>query len=190
MGGGSGCLSPAPVGVGGNPHRGIPSGKSLRRECCWGESGCGERLESGLGSRLPICRSRAFPARTTCLPSTGARLRDPRVRLGASQHQTFSRNETSFEPRGVGREGVAGGWRAAGPPAVPGREPSSLSPLPSAATLFLAGKAAQTAPPRPAPPTPRPSRGFTKRRGRRCAARGRGGELRALPSGRGRDTGA
>lgn len=41
-------------GGGGNPHRGIPSGKGLRRECCWGESGCGERVESGLGSRLPI----------------------------------------------------------------------------------------------------------------------------------------
>ena len=67
------------------------------------------------------------------------------------------------------------------PPTAARRQPSSPSPLPSAATLFLAGKAAQTAQPRPAPPSPRPSPpptrcspGLCKATSRRCDARGDG----------------
>lgn len=67
------------------------------------------------------------------------------------------------------------------PLAAAGRQPSSPSPLPSAATLFLAGKAAQTAQPRPAPPAPRtspppdrPSPELHKAIPGRCRARGEG----------------
>lgn len=69
---------------------------------------------------------------------------------------------------------MAGGWRAAGPPAAPGRQPSSLSRFPLPPPSSSRGKLPrQSRPARPHPPRA-PAGGFTKPRGRRCAgARGR-----------------
>lgn len=59
--------------------------------------------------------------------------------------------------------------------------PAPPTPLPSAPTLFLTGKAAQTAQPRPAPPTPLAAhhsvpgaQSFTKPLAGRCGALGEG----------------
>lgn len=76
----------------GDSHRGISSRKGLCQECC-----LGQKL-----AWVPACpySEHRRPQQGALTLFNGAGLRDPRVWLLKSQHQTFSWNKTSFKPHG------------------------------------------------------------------------------------------
>ncbi|XP_078231389.1 uncharacterized protein LOC118154028 [Callithrix jacchus] len=148
----------------GDSHRGIFSRKVPCQECC-----------SGTGSHQPTRRARAhtagwaasLKARTSGTPESGS------SSLGIKLSPRTKPLRTHKETRGGQSPGM--------PSAAAGRQRSHPRPLPSAPTLFLRGKAAPAAQPRPAPPTRSPAHrpgdgahSLTKPPPGRCGSPGRG----------------
>lgn len=147
--------------------------------------------ESGMGSCMPTFRHRC-PQLGALAVFQGAGLRDPRVWLLKSQHQTFSRNRTSFKPHGDRRRMEDGDAASCCPRQPSSPHPASLCPHP-----LPRGESGpdSAAPPSPTHPAPSPPLGLGSLelhkatcRSLRCA--GRGGERAWVPLGRGQDTGA